>query len=94
MNGTARPERTALKALSSLGTAWQGRESPRTLGVLRFFIASPAETKGWNQGSSGYVFISSSSSSSSSFCPPGDLFRLTAHAWSSSAECQLFSLIA
>lgn len=85
VNGTARPERPASKALSSLGTAWQGRESSRALEVLRFLLPvllkPRAETKG---------LLATSSSSSSSFCPPGDPFGLAAHAWSSSAESQLF----
>lgn len=85
VNGTARPERPASKALSSLGTAWQGRESSRALEVLRFLLPvllkPRAETKG---------LLATSSSSSSSFCPPGDPFGLAAHACSSSAESQLF----
>lgn len=85
VNGTARPERPASKALSSLGAAWQGRESSRALEVLRFLLPvllkPRAETKG---------LLATSSSSSSSFCPPGDPFGLAAHAWSSSAESQLF----
>lgn len=57
MNGTARPERTASKALSSLGTAWQGREASRALEVLQFLLAALLKPRAETKRLSAYFFI-------------------------------------